>query len=102
MSPLQLFTEGLCEMAAADHAYSVNQAPIFYLTDSEATWSLERDVTAVEVPSNLFAPCNQLPGELQSSINPLSECSDIGQRYYMTAIQLAGHHLANCANCQMN
>ena len=80
MSPLQLFTEGLCETAAADQA-NVNQSPTPYLTaDSEARSTFgETEVTSVEVPSNLFAPCSQLLAELQSSINPLSECSDIGQ-----------------------
>ena len=88
----------MCETATADQA-NVNQAPTPYLTDSEARSTFgETEVTSVEVPSDFFAPCSQLLVELQSSINPLSECSDIDQGYYMTAIQLAGHHLANCAN----
>ena len=79
LSPLQLYNEGL---AAVESILLLN--PSTYVNSIN---SVPDSVEAVEVPSNRFMPCHQLLLDLQSSINPTSQCDDLGKQFYYDCIQ---------------
>ena len=82
LSPLQLYSEGLAAVGAILHADT-----------STAAGSTPDSVKTVEVPSNKFITCHQLLLELQSAVNPTSECADFGRQLYYDRIQRVGQHL---------
>ena len=101
MSPLQLFAEGLCnselecEGASSQTNSDTAPNPNFEETTTD-------DLESVQVPSNKFVPCSQLFTELQSSVDPMSHCTDFGKGLYYQSIQLVGQHLQiGCSDCQL-
>ena len=94
LSPLQLYSEGLAAVGAILHADTS--------TAASSTSSIPDSAEAVKVPSNKFLPCHQLLLELQSAINPTSECADFGRELYYDCIQRVGLHLQTvCNNCEI-
>ena len=96
MSPLQLFVEGLSASGHCAEAPQPSKSDLRVASPS----SEETELEAVQVPSNQFIPCSQLLTELQSSVNPLSHCTDFGKGFYHRVVQLAGEHLP-CSSCQL-
>ena len=92
LSPLQLYTEGLVaiQQDTLPHS-STDQSGI--TSGSTINDQLSNGVEIVEVPSNKFIPCSQLLILLQCSIDPLSQCADLGKQFYYTCIQIVGQHL---------
>lgn len=92
MSPQQLFVEGLTA------AESIN-LDIGLSTDLET--SLPPVPNRVEVPPNMFIPCDSLMSQLQSSFDPLITCSDFGRDMYCQVVHFVGDHLQfGCSNCE--
>ena len=102
LSPLQLYTEGLVaiQQDTLPHS-STDQSGI--TSGSTISDQLSNGVEIVEVPSNKFLPCSQLLIALQSSIDPLSQCADLGKQFYYTCIQIVGQHLqgTGCNICTL-
>ena len=58
------------------------------------------DNNCVEVPGNMFVPCDNLNSQLHSFVDPLSMCTYFRKSLYYQAIQLVGSHLQlGCSNC---
>ena len=98
MSPSQLFVEGLC--ASESLPEQLDSGLLGPSPSNEQT--IPEEVAFVEVPLNRFVPCTQVLSELQSSVDPMSQCTDFGRRFYKRAIQVVGQHLQNgCSDCQL-
>ena len=101
LTPLQLFVEGFIASNQYENApqhTSHHDEERMPLTSVNA---IPDGLESVEVPSNKFTPCNQLFMELQS-VNPLSNCTDLGKHFYCACIQIVGQHLqTGCNNCQL-
>ena len=99
MSPLQLFVEGLGSSECEGPSPQSNPHSGPNATSEEITTD---GVESVQVPSNKFVPCSQLFNQLQSSVDPMSHCSDFGKGFYYQSLQLVGQHLqVGCNNCQL-
>ena len=98
MSPLQLFVEGVCESGQYEDPPQQSDSA---LSGPSPNLTAEQ-VEVVEVPANKFVPCIQLFTQLQSSVDPMSQCRDFGKDFYYQSIRLVGQHLqAGCSNCQV-
>ena len=94
MSPQQLFVEGLNAAAAVN-------LDISHSTDSLPPVNLPPVPNRVEVPPNMYIPCDNLMSQLQSSFNPLITCSDFGRDIYCQVVHYVGNHLqSGCSNCE--
>ena len=100
LTPLQLFVEGCIasdQYESAPH-HENHEQPM----PSSSEDTLPEEMESVEVPSNKFVPCHQLYMELQS-VDPMSDCIDLGKQFYCACIQIIGQHLQNgCNNCQLH
>ena len=97
MSPLQLFMEGL---NACDESSDLPEQSNSDLSVPSPTYQ-ETELDSVQVPSNKFVPGNQLLTEIQSSVNPLCDCTDFGKGFFYTTAQLVAQHLP-CTHCQLD
>ena len=88
MSPMQLFMEGQSA-----------RRQLIHTTESDAISSvLPSNLTTVETPSNKFEPCSQLVAGLNTTIDPLAHCADLGRQLYQDCVELVGQHLRNGCN----
>lgn len=96
MSPLQLFVEGQCARGQLSHTTEISATD----PDSENA-AIPLHTTAVETPSNKFKPCNQLVTDLNTLIDPMASCTDLGRQLYCQCIGIVGQHLQNgCSECE--
>ncbi len=85
---MQLFVEGQSARRQFSHT-----------TESDAISSvLPSNPTTVETPSNKFEPCCQLVAGLNTTIDPLAHCADLGRQLYQDCVELVGQHLRNGCN----
>ena len=98
MSPLQLFLEGQCASGQLSHTAERSESD----ADADsANGAIPSDTTTVETPSNKFKPCNQLVADLNTSINPMAYCIDLGRQLYCQSVEIVGQHVQNgCSECE--
>ena len=93
MSPYQMFIEGISAIQSDIDLPNLSQ------TNTSNSVNVP-DNDRVEVPGNMFVPCDNLTSQLHSFVDPLSMCIYFGKSLYYQAIQLVGSHLQlGCSNC---
>ena len=91
-TPNQLFIRGAIEN---------NTVPSFPLSQGTPTAILPTSTTdSVEVPRVSFSPCSSLSSYINSHVNPLAVCHDLGHHLYETLVSIVGQHLSRgCSSC---
>lgn len=98
MSPYQLFFEGINYMGV-DPSQTINPSQN---TNVDVGLGDLPIPNRVEVPSNVFLPCDNLLSQLQRSFQPLTSSTDFGRSVYRQIVHYIGNHLqAGCSSCEI-